>query len=212
MRLNPVSDNSDLFLLSIRKIINDILLKEMKSMEDINTIALVSSFDEDGSGDIADYISYEFSDNGDKTILISLKEESSGCNLKNKVREASADGIIKTGNLNLDYLSLDNLKRTSEFVINKESVKSLLNKLKEKYKRIIIDTSPLEENLSGFIAAISADGAYFVCNSKSNRGSMIHKYYSDLKDIGANVFGVIFNNAGKRIVRKIYKMDGRKHG
>ncbi|MGI6123856.1 MAG: hypothetical protein ACOYIG_06620 [Acetivibrionales bacterium] len=81
MRLNPVSDNSDLFLLSIRKIINDILLKEMKSMEDINTIALVSSFDEDGSGDIADYISYEFSDNGDKTILISLKEESSECNL-----------------------------------------------------------------------------------------------------------------------------------
>lgn len=217
---NTVSDssklrsriNDDLFLFSIRKIINDILLKEMKSSADINTIALVSSFKEDRSSEIADYLSYEFSDNGEKTLLLSLGNDSFGCNFKSKVRELSANGIMKTGNANLDFLSLENLKKTREFVVDKDSVKSLLDTLKEKYKRIVIDTPPLEENLLGFIAAISSDGAYFICNSKSNRGSVMHKYYTDLKDIGAHVFGVIFNNAGKKIVRKIYRIDGRKYG
>ncbi|MGI6085244.1 MAG: hypothetical protein ACOYIF_07325 [Acetivibrionales bacterium] len=251
--------NNDLFLFSIRKIINDILLKEMKSSEEINAIALVSSFEEDGLSEIADYLSYEFSDNGEKTLLLSLGKDSFGCDFfdlahcrnqkfrtrpkalkpvegntpapepgnsncypggeeyleppyNSKAGELPVDGVMKTVYPNLDFLSLKNLRKTRGFIADKDSVKALLDMLKGKYKRIIIDTPPLEENLLGFISAIAADGAYFVCNSRSKRGSVMHKYYTDLKDIGANILGVIFNNAGKKIVRRIFRNDGRKHG
>jgi cellulose biosynthesis protein BcsQ len=204
--------NDDLFLFSIRKITNDILLKEMKSSDDIKTIALVSSFEDDKSSEIADYLSYEFSSNGDKTLLISFRDDIFRYNYKSKIREISDEGIMKTGNTKLDFLSLDNIRRTREFDFDKDSIKCLLDTLKEKYKRIIIDTPPMEENLTGVIVAIASDGAYFICNSKSNRGSVIHKYYTDLKDVGVNIFGVIFNNTGKRMVRRIYKLDGRKNG
>lgn len=220
MKTNLAYDNSnlkariddELYIFSIRRIVSDILLKEMKTGETVKVIAIVGSFRSDKSNEIANHISYEFADQGNNTLLLSLQKERIAEEGKNRICELNDYGIMKTHVKRLDFLSVDNLSRLKDFNLNKASLCALLDTFKEKYKRIVIDAPPLEEDLSGFMSAIAASGIYYVLNSRSIHTREVQKHYADLKALGANVFGIIYNNAETRIVKKFYKIREKKHG
>lgn len=204
--------SDDLFTFSIRKIVNDVLLQEMKTGREIKAIAIISSFADDRAGEVANHISYEFADEGNDTLLLSLRKEQYMDDEEKRICELTEEGIMKTHIKRLHFLSMENLTKVQDFTLDKASLIALLDSFKGKYKRIIIDVPPLEEDLAGFISAMAADGIYFICNSKSTRFGEMQKHYANLRSIGANIFGIIYNHAEQRVVRKLYKLNGRNHG
>lgn len=204
--------NDELFLFSIRSIANDIVLNEIKTDKELTTIAVISSFEEDEANDITDHLSYEFADQGNDTLLLSIKKGRRIEEYKNKINEKFEENILKTHIKNLDFLLIDRLVNQKHYCMDRASFESLLVSLKTKYKRIIIDTPPLEEDMAGFISAVAADGIYLICNSKSSRWSEVQNYYDNLKSIGANILGIIYNNAEQKVVKRMYKKSAKNYG
>lgn len=207
-------DKDYLFMLSIRKIADDVMLREMKNGKEIRTIAIISPFSHDGKSEISDHLSYEFAGMGCKTLLLCLqKAQEAGCDLEEPIQpdELPEYDIANTGIKNLDYLCLESLKKSNGFTSSRNTLSSLLGQLKNRYKRIIIDTASLDGDVSGFIAASAADGAYFICSRRNMRKGQLEKYYECLKDVGANILGIIYNNAERKTVKKMYIQNGEKY-
>lgn len=205
----------ELFILSIRRIAENVLMREMKNGKEIKTIAIISPFNNEGKSKISSHLANEFAALGFKTLLISFQRTfdlESEIKVPQQPYKLPEDSIVKTETENLDYLSSNDIRRAYGFTVERTSLCNLLNRLKGRYNRIIIDTGALEKDLSGFTAANAADGVYFICCRKNIRKWQVEKYYKDLKDIGVSILGIIYNNAEKRIVEKIYIQNGERHG
>lgn len=209
----------DLFSLSIHKLMDNVLLKEMKTRSEIKTIAIISAFGSDGKSEISDNLACEFACAGYKTLLLSFKMIKQGEGEINIEPEGEQhyvhvleSGIVKTRIKNLDCLGLDSIGDVYAFPLDKNSLHRLLEQLKAKYKRIVIDTAALDDNVSGFIAADLADGVYFVCNRKNLHMDQVERHYKTLRDIGSNVIGIVYNNAEQKVVKDVYVRNGQKNG
>ncbi len=193
---NELRDKDKLFMLSIRKIAEDIQLKEMKNGREIRVIAITSPFDNDGKSEISIHLAQEFAILGEKTLLLSFKETVG----------------IEHSIVNLDFFSMKEAEKATGPIAGRTAFAAMLNQLKSKYRRIIIDTEALEGSLSGFLAASNADGVYFVCNRRNLQRGQLERYHRRLKDIGANILGIIYNNAARKMVEKAYAQDGERYG
>lgn len=205
----------DLFTLCIRKIVSDVLLQEIKSCSEIKAIAIISPFQHDGKSEISEQLASAFAAQGNKILLLSLQSiQYLGAYLIDPVKSSKLleECIVKTDNKNLDHLSLDDIGKTCGFTFDKVSLTNLISQLKNKYKRIIIDTVSLDEDMSGFMAASAADGVYFICNSTNMRSSQTEMYFKKLKEIGASILGIIYNNVDMKTVRKLQMKSREKHG
>lgn len=205
----------ELFIASIRKIAQDVILKEIKNSKEIKALAIISPFNFDGKSKISDYLSQEFESMGNKTLLLRFSnviEDDEGFKKTMQTNRLPEDFIIESNFGKPDYLSLLDLRKTYGFTFDKASLGSLLSRLRNKYKRIVIDTGALENDISGFVAASIADGVYFICNKRNLRNERLAKNYRVLKEIGISILGVIYNNAEKRVVKKAYCQNGENHG
>jgi protein-tyrosine kinase len=205
----------DLFTFSIRKIVSDVLLQEIKNSSEIKAIAIISPFRNDGKSEISEQLARVFADQGSKTLLLNLQSiQYMGNYIIDPLKSSKLmeESIVKTDKKNVDYLSLDEIGKTCGFLFDKTSLTNLVNQLKNKYRRIIIDTVSLDEDMSGFMAASVADGVYFICNNTGMRSRQPDMYYRKLKEIGASVLGIIYNNVEMKAVRKIQLQNREKHG
>ena len=205
----------DLFMLSIRKIVSDVLLQEIKNSSEIKAIAIISPFRNDGKSEISEQLARVFADQGSKTLVLNLQSiQYMGNYIIDPLKSSKLleESIVKTDRKNVDYLLLEEIGKTCGFIFDKASLTNLINQLKNKYKRIIIDTISLEEDMSGFMAASIADGVYFICNNTGMRSRQPEMYYRKLKEIGASVLGIIYNNADMRTVKKIQQQKRERHG
>lgn len=205
----------DLFTFSIRKVVSDVLLQEIKSSSEIKAIAIISPFRNDGKSEISVQLARAFADQGSKTLLLNLQSIQYMGNFfidPLKSSKLMEDSIVKTDKKNVDYLSLDEIGKTCGFAFDKTSLANLVSQLKNKYKRIIIDTVSLDEDMSGFMAASVADGVYFICNNANMRSSQPEMYYRKLKEIGASVLGIIYNNVELKAIRKNQLQNRKKYG
>jgi Mrp family chromosome partitioning ATPase len=194
----------DFFTLSIGRIVRDVLLQEIKSNSEIRTIAIISPFRNDGKSELSDQISCAFAAQGSKTLLLNLQNIPSASYRIDPLKSGKLleECIARVEKKGYDCLSLAEIGRNCGFTFDKASVVSLLSQLKGKYKRIVIDTEPLLEETSGFLAASASDGVYFICNRASMRTGQPEQYYRKLKEIGVNILGVIYNNAELKLVKK----------
>ena len=208
-------ERKDLFTLSIRKIIDDVLLQEIKSGREIRTIAITSPFHSDGKSEISKQLAGEFAAQGNRTLLLDLKsmtEDKAYMTDSSRTLKLLDESIFKTSTKNFDYLSLDDIRKSQAVTLDRISLGSLFLQLRSRYKRIVIDTAPLSEDMSGFIAASTADGVYFICSKSNLHGRQPETHYQKLKEIGAGILGVIYNNADVKLVKKNLGRNGKKHG
>jgi Mrp family chromosome partitioning ATPase len=204
----------DLFTFSIRKIVSDVLLHEIKSSSEIKAIAIISPFRNDGKSEISEQLARAFADQVGKTLLLNLQSiQYMGNYIIDPLKSSKLmeESIIKSDKRNVDYLSLDEIGKTCGFIFDKTSLTNLVNQLKNKYKRIIIDTVSLDEDMSGYMAASIADGVYFVCNNAGIRSRQPELYYRKLKEIGVSVLGIIYNNVELKAIRKKQMQNRKKH-
>ncbi len=79
-------------------------------------------------------------------------------------------------------------------ILNSPRLKELLNKIGERFDRIIIDTPPVIAVTDAAILARMADGVIFtVCGGRAHK-DIVKRGINGLIKVGGNIFGVILNN------------------
>ncbi|MCK5851895.1 polysaccharide biosynthesis tyrosine autokinase [bacterium] len=79
-------------------------------------------------------------------------------------------------------------------ILNSPRLKELLDKMSERFDRIIIDTPPVIAVTDAAILARMADGVIFtVCGGRAHR-DIVKRGINGLMKVGGHVFGVILNN------------------
>ncbi len=196
----------DILTNSLRKIADNTILQEIKENSDIKSVTIVSPSKSCPTDRIAEQLAAEFANQGCKILVLNLPGiKCSGSYIIDpaKAGKLIEECIEKTDNKNIDHLSLDEVGRSCGFTLNKASLLALLSQMKLKYRRILIDTISLEDDMSGFIAACAADGTYFTVSDDTLRSKNTERAYRELKQAGAKILGVIYSNVEARNMRRI---------
>jgi capsular exopolysaccharide synthesis family protein len=77
-------------------------------------------------------------------------------------------------------------------LIGSNGMIAVIDNLKEKFDYIILDSSPLVVTDSLLLATL-ADSVIMVCSAKQTRGKTLKKSVARLKDVNANLIGIVLN-------------------
>ncbi|MGL6106529.1 CpsD/CapB family tyrosine-protein kinase [Romboutsia sp.] len=108
---------------------------------------------------------------------------------KNKIEEC----IKKTNIDNLDILTTGSIPINPPELLSSPKIKEIIENVKNIYDYIFIDTSPIGCVIDANIIVEHTDGVIFVVSSNEINRSEIKIAEEKLKNIGANVIGVILN-------------------
>ena len=95
-------------------------------------------------------------------------------------------------------------------VLVSDKIKGMVEYLKTKYDKIIIDTPPLTAVADATIVSNFSDGTVFVIASRKTNSDVAQDVLKQLKDSGANVLGGILTKVKKKDA--IYGMDYYYYG
>jgi protein-tyrosine kinase len=104
-------------------------------------------------------------------------------------------GVVK----NLDILPSKPLNQDidiTNFFLGEE-IENLLDKLKERYDLIILDTAPLAIATDAAVLSEYADGVVYVCGYNMVDKKKMLRAKKILDRAGANIYGVVVNKVGK---------------
>lgn len=107
----------------------------------------------------------------------------------------------------LDILTCGAEISNSSEILESETMKDLLDTLKENYDYIFIDSPPICKVNDAIIISTYVDGTLIINAAKSLKGKMAKATREKLEKVNANVIGVILNKAKSR-ENKYYKYDG----
>lgn len=205
----------DIFANSIRKIANNIILQEIKGTGDVKSITVLTPSNGCTTGRVVQQLAFELASQGSRILVLSLPGMK--CPASYIIDTAKAGKLVeecieRTDNKNIDYLSLDEVGRSCGFTLDKASLAALLGQMKNRYRRILIETIPLEDDMSGFMAACVTDGAYFMINDEIVRSENTERCYRELKQAGTKILGIIYSNVEMKKMKKIQGKSRLKHG
>lgn len=175
--------------------------------EGIKSIAITSSVPEEGKSWTSANLAVIFAKNGENVLLIDAdmrrgKQHSifnvpqkDGLSelLKNNDIEILNDYIKETNINNLDLITCGNLtKHSSELLLN-NTFERLLEILKEKYDRIIIDTTPCSIVTDGTIVSRLVDTNIIITKYNYTDLDSIYRIKENIQKVNGNVLGLIIN-------------------
>ena len=176
--------------------------------ENVNVIAITSSTPNEGKTVNAYYLAIAFAEMGKKVLIID-------CDLrKGSMRryftfDRSTDGlsellsgqtkkvIIHTSMENLDYIPSGKIPPNPSELLSNERLQHYLDKLKEQYDYIIIDTPPMEAALDAAIVGRYCDGVVLVIRNDTVSRRLIKKNMTQLERNGCRIVGAALNGVKK---------------
>lgn len=172
----------------------------------LSTIVVTSSEAGEGKSTVASNLAYILSQSGKKIILIdcdlrkpSLHRkfgESNDYGLTDYlIGKYSLDNVIKQIDNNLYLLTSGHIPPNPAEVIASQGMEDLIEKLKNDFEHIILDTPPVRAVTDGQILAGKSDGTLLVVRAEKTRGESIIQGYKELEKVRAKVLGSIINGA-----------------
>ena len=172
----------------------------------LRTIVVTSSEAGEGKSTVASNLAYILSQSGKKIILIdcdlrkpSLHRkfgESNDYGLTDYlIGKYSLDNVIKQIDNNLYLLTSGHIPPNPAEVIASQGMEDLIEKLKNDFEHIILDTPPVRAVTDGQILAGKSDGTLLVVRAEKTRGESIIQGYKELEKVRAKVLGSIINGA-----------------
>ena len=177
--------------------------------EEFKIINITSTFKSEGKSVTALNLGAVYAQSGMKTLLIDMDVRrpkihrafklSNTMGLTNIVTEdLNPTDVIQHVNDYLDVLpSGEKLPFPSEFLMSKK-LQALLDDLKTKYDRIIIDTPPLTAVADASIISNIVDGTLLVVGSRRTNLENAKGAISQLKDNGGNILGAVLTRIRKK--------------
>lgn len=194
---------------------------------DIKTILITSSHENEGKSTISTEISRSFAEIEKKTLLIDadmrksviLRKNLKSQNIMGLSELLSGQATIgqvlfNTQNPNFDVIFSGHFPPNPVELISSDNFKEVLNKFKDYYDYIIIDSPPLGPVIDAAVMSTECDGAIIVIASGKTNYREVTATKEQLEKSGCKVLGAILNEVNSKGIRnsKYYKKNYYYYG
>lgn len=184
--------------------------------KEVKTLVITSSEAGEGKSTVAVNLGYILSKEGKKVIVLD-------CDLRRPkihkifkvgnrdglmdylISKATLDVIIKKHESGVDIITTGSIPPNPAEIVNSKMMEDFLERLKEIYDYIIIDTPPVRIVTDGAILAGKADGTLFVVRAEYAKDVFVKRGFNELKKVNANILGCIFNGVNIKDENKYYR-------
>lgn len=174
--------------------------------DDNKVIAITSCTPNEGKSSVSFNLAVSFAENGKKVILVDADLRKSVLIGRYKVGEVEAglthylsgqadvnSILLKTDIPNMDIIFSGSLCPNPAELLEHNRFQLLLQKLREQYDYVIVDTPPLGSVIDSAIVARIADGAILVIESNSISYRFAQNVKAQLDKSGCKILGAILN-------------------
>ena len=197
--------------------------------KELQTIALTSCTPNEGKSTTIANLAVVLTQAGKSVLLIDCDMRNptvhKNFNLSNKIGLSScismgtavADAVQATGIEGLDALTAGVIPPNPSELLGSEQMKNLLQRAKEQYDYVLIDTPPVMPVTDALIVSRFVDGMILVIASAEVKVEMARDVKNQLVNAGANILGVVLNKVRSEHhgygygYYYYYGNDGEKH-
>lgn len=104
------------------------------------------------------------------------------------------DVIRKTDIPNLDVIPCGHIPPNPAELLGSESMKNIIEMLKERYDKILLDSAPLLPITDSVVTSAFIDEILLVIQAGKTSRGMINRAVEQLRDVRANLIGAVLNN------------------
>ena len=181
--------------------------------KEVRVIVVTSSEAGEGKSTTAGNLAISFSQAQKKTIMIDCDLRKPSLHKKFRIsnmvglsdllkgRESLKEAVHKYNDY-LDILTSGKVPPNPAEMLGSRSMENLLEKLKEEYDMIIIDSAPLQAVTDAQILSRKADGTIIVVRAEKTKRDSVIQAKELLQKVDANILGIVLN--GVENIRKKY--------
>jgi len=181
--------------------------------KEIKTIAVTSAEMSEGKSTAAENIALTFSQNEKKVILIDcdLRKPSVHVNFKVSnlvgisevlIGSVAIEEAVQKYNDNLYFLTSGKIPPNPSEMLASSAMTYLIEKLKQEYDIVVLDTAPLNAVTDAQILSTKVDGTILVVRSAITKKDLVIEAKNLLDKVGANIIGTVLyaveNTRGKQ--------------
>jgi len=104
------------------------------------------------------------------------------------------EAIIKSLSVNVNLLASGALPSDTSEVLGSDKMKDLINQTKDQYDIVLLDSAPALGMADTLVLAGETDGTILVVKTGEATRKMLKITVSQLKEVGANIIGVVLND------------------
>jgi len=170
----------------------------------IKTIVVTSAEAAEGKSTVAGNIALSFAQNEKKVIIVDcdLRKPSVHKNFKISnliglsevlIGKERLEEIIQKRNENLDVLTSGKIPPNPSEMLSSSAMTNLIEKLKEKYDIVILDSAPLQAVTDAQILSTKVDGTILVVRAQTTNRESVVEAKNLLTKVGANIIGTVLH-------------------
>ena len=181
--------------------------------KEVRVIVVTSSEAGEGKSTTAGNLAISFSQTQKKTIMIDCDLRKPSLHKKFRIsnmvglsdllkgKESLKEAVHKYNDY-LDILTSGKIPPNPSEMLGSHSMENLIERLKDEYDMIIIDSAPLQAVTDAQILSRKADGTILVVRAEKTKRDSVIQAKELLQKVDANILGVVLN--GVENIRKKY--------
>ena len=127
-------------------------------------------------------------------------------------KESVAEVVHGTKTKGLYVMTSGSLPPNPSELLNSHKMTNMINGLNEKGKTVILDSPPVLIVADALVLAPRVDGVILIVDLKQTKRSMIFNSVKDLKQVNANLLGVVINRVRERSSYNYYYYSSKYYG
>ncbi|RII35008.1 polysaccharide biosynthesis tyrosine autokinase [Clostridium chromiireducens] len=170
----------------------------------IKTIVITSAEAAEGKSTVSGNLALSFAQNDKKVIIVDcdLRKPSVHKNFKISnlsglsevlIGKENIEDVIQNRNGNLDILTSGKIPPNPSEMLSSVSMTNLIEKLREKYDIVILDSAPLQAVTDAQILSTKADGTILVIRAQRTSRESVIEAKNLLTKVGANILGTVLH-------------------
>lgn len=170
----------------------------------IKTIVVTSAEAAEGKSTVSGNLALACSQNENKVIIIDCDLRKPSIHKKFKISnllglsevligKAQLDDAIQSRNENLDVLTSGKVPPNPSEMLSSSAMTKLIEKLKEKYDVVILDSAPLGAVTDAQILSTKVDGTILVMRAERTKREVVLEAKNSLEKVGANILGCVLH-------------------
>lgn len=166
---------------------NKIATNLLYNYKNIKKILISSTTNNEGKNEFVEEIAITIAEKGSKVLVIDTEKALSQVNETMKSMEIEDFGkLIVKKEYDLLIINNDDLSESN--------IKKLFDNLDEKYQYILINGTPMNNDVLSQSFAKEADGTIYIVKGYKNKRKVILRSVNELKAYNNNIIGVVLNN------------------
>lgn len=170
----------------------------------IQSIVVTSAEAAEGKSTVSGNLALAFAQNENRVIIVDcdLRKPSVHKNFKVSnlaglsevlIGKAQLNEVIQNRNEHLDILTSGKIPPNPAEMLASSAMTNLIDKLKEEYDVIIIDSAPLGAVTDAQILSTKVDGTILVTRAERTKREVVLEAKNSLEKVGANILGCVLH-------------------